>query len=221
MDHRIEISPTIEGAMTKLLAFDAAILEAGKRTFADEAYLPDLFVASVLNRTLQLLHGFVVLIRNRNYLSAAPLFRLQLDNGLRLWAASMVQSFDVFTVEVLGGKRIDKMKSKSGEWLTDRYLVTTLSESLSLPKLVTAYEYSSGFVHLSGQHVLATHQVTEGGKLLGRIVRLDDTLSDEKWLELIEGFSSATGIVLDLVEAWSNQKTEERQSRDKTSPTRP
>lgn len=216
MDHEVEFSPKVSAAIEELLLLDAAIIETGKQLFADEVFLPDLFVAAVLNRTLQLLHGFVGLVRGRNYLSAAPLFRLQLDNGLRLWAASQVESFDVFTTDVVGGKRINRMKSKEGDRLTDRYLVTTLSEALDLPKLVTAYEYASGFVHLSGQHVFATNRVENGRKLSGRIARWDDTTSEAKWLDLIGGFSSVTGIVLTLAGKWASQKVQERQRREKT-----
>ena len=215
MEQPTEISPALESAIGELLLLDPAIIEAGKRVFSEEVFLPDLFVASVLNRALQLLHGFVELVRNRNYLSATPLFRLQLDNGLRLWAASLAESFDVFTSEVLDGKRIDKMKSKkSCKPLTDRHLVTSLSEFLHLPKLPAAYDYASGFIHLSGQHVFATNRVDHEGKLTGRIARLDDTTDEAKWLDLIQGFSSATDIVLTLVNTWASQKDEERGRRE-------
>jgi hypothetical protein len=131
-----------------------------------------------------------------------------------LWAAHLVESFDVFTSEVLNGKRIDKMKSKNGERLTDHHLITSLAAYLRLPKLPMAYNYASGFVHLSGQHIFATHQIDHEGKLLGRIARLDETTDEAKWLDLIEGFSSATDVVLTLVNAWASQKNEERLRRD-------
>lgn len=168
-----------------------------------------------MNRALQLLHGFVVMVRNRNYMSATPLFRLQLDNALRMWAACKVGSFDVFTSEVLEGKRIDKMKSKSGERLTDLYLVDSLAEHFRLPKLSKAYNHASGFIHLSGQHLFATHQIKHEGTISGRIVRWDDTIDDAKWLDLIKGFSEATDLTLTLVRAWANQKDEERRRRER------
>ncbi len=211
MDHpTTEVSTALKDAIDRLLLLDEDIIETGKRVFSEVALLPDLFVITVLNRSLQLLHGFAVLTRGRNYLSATPLFRLQLDNALRLWAASLVESFDSFTSAVLDGKRIDKMKSKDGARLTDRYLVSTLSEFLALPKLMTSYDYASGFVHLSGQHVLATNRVEHGHRMSGRIGRWDDTTPDTKWLDLIEGFSSATGIVMNLAGRWATQKSVER-----------
>jgi hypothetical protein len=215
MDQPTKISTALESAISDLLLRDPAIIEAGRRVFSEDVFLPDLFVASVLNRTLQLLHGFVALVRNRNYLSATPLYRLQLDNGLRLWAAHLVESFDVFTSEVLNGKRIDKMKSKNGERLTDHYLVASLAEYLQLPELPTAYEYASGFVHLSGQHIFATHWIEHKVKLSGRIARLDEATDEAKWLDLIKGFSSATDVALALVNAWASQKDEERLRREK------
>lgn len=214
MDQPKEISPAVESALDNLSLLDPAIIKAGKRLFAQEMFLPDLFVVSVLNRTMQLLHGFVGLVHARNYLSATPLFRLQLDNGLRLWAGSLVENFDDFTSKVLKGVQINRIKSKSGEKLTDHYLVTTLSKFLGLPKLPEVYNYASGFIHLSGQHIFATNRIDNGGKLAGHIGRWDDVTDEAKWLDLIHGFSSATDIVLTLVNYWAIQKDEERSRRD-------
>jgi len=203
------LSPRITAALEDTLSRDAAIIAAGERVFRDSAYLPDLFVAAVLNRALQFVHGFVALVRAKNYLTATPLFRLQLDNALRLWAGTLVESFDAFTTKVLQGERIDKMAAKTDkkQKLTDKYLVETLSRHLSAPDLPSVYEYASGFIHLSGEHVFATNCI-ENGVLKGRIVRVDEVIPEQKWLELIVGFTAATDIVLNLVDDWATQKSE-------------
>jgi hypothetical protein len=208
MQQPIDLSPRIAAALEDTLQRDAAIMDAGMRVFRETVYPPDLFVAAVLNRALQLVHGFVALVQAKNYLTATPLFRLQLDNALRLWAGSLVESFDVFTTKVLQGERIDKMTGKSGKKLTDQYLVETLAEHLGCPDLPTTYKYASGFIHLSGEHVFATNYV-EDGSIKGRIVRADETMPEAKWLDLIDGFTSATDCVLNLVSAWAMQKAVE------------
>jgi hypothetical protein len=72
MDKPPEISPALESAINDLLFRDRAIIEVGKRNLTEEFFLPDLFVESVLNRALQLLHGFVATVWNRNYMNATP-----------------------------------------------------------------------------------------------------------------------------------------------------
>jgi hypothetical protein len=141
MQQPIDRSPRISAALEDTLRRDAAIIDAGSRVFLESVYPPDLFVAAVLNRSLQFVHGFVDLVRAKNYLTATPLFRLQLDNALRLWAGTLVESFDVFTKQVPQGEQINRMTDKTGKKLTDKYLVDSLSEYLGYPDLPAAYKY--------------------------------------------------------------------------------
>ena len=104
----VEQSPAVIAARDELMVLDANIIATGRLVFHDRVLLPDLFVAAVLNRSLQLLHGFSDLVRVRNYPSATPLFRLQLDNVIRLWAGPLALSFDDFTTAVLRGEQIKK-----------------------------------------------------------------------------------------------------------------
>lgn len=205
-----EQSPAVIAALEELMALDADIIATGHLVFHDRVLLPDLFVAAVLNRSLQLLHGFSDLVRARNYLSATPLFRLQLDNAIRLWAGTLVPSFDDFVTDVLRGKRIDHMPTKNSQQMTDTYLVKSLANHFNLPKLVEAYKHASGFVHLSGQHMFATNRV-DGERITGGISRLDLTTPVPEWLDLISGFSDATNMVVSLTSAWAKQKAQARE----------
>ena len=207
----MEQSSAVTAALEEAMTLDAAILEASREILQETALLPDLFVAAVLNRALHLLHGFEALVRTRNYLSATPLFRLQLDNAIRLWAGALAPSFDDFTTAVIRGERIDKMTGRDGKPLSDRYLVKSLAKNFGLPTLVATYEYACGFVHLSGEHVFATNR-TEDGRIIGRIVREDVDTPEAKWLDLITGFSSATTLVLDVAGGWARRKSESRET---------
>ena len=157
--------------------------------------------------------GSLTLSERRTILPQLPFFRLQLDNALCLWAGTLVESFDVFTKQVLQGEQINRMTDKTGKKLTDKYLVDSLSEYLGYPDLPAAYKYASGFIHLSGEHVFATH-CAEDGCIKGRVVRADETISETKWLDLIGGFTSATDSVLNLVSVWATQKPEESKNAE-------
>jgi hypothetical protein len=89
----------------------------------DTFFPPDILAVAVLNRSMCLVSGFASLVEAQNLVAAAPFVRLQLDNGLRFFAASLVDSADDFTMQVLNGTVIRKIKDKSGKNLTDQYLV--------------------------------------------------------------------------------------------------
>jgi hypothetical protein len=55
----------------------------------------------VLKRSLSLIFGFTNMIRNKNFLCAAPLIRLQIDNLLRFRAAFLVDNQSQFVVDVI------------------------------------------------------------------------------------------------------------------------
>ena len=176
----VEQSPAVIAALEDLMVLDADIIATGHLVFHERALLPDLFVGAVLNRSVQLLHGFSDLVRVRNYLTATPLFRLQLDNAIRLWAGALAPSFDDFTTAVIRGEQIKKMMSRDGMPMTDKNLVKSLAENFGLPMLVASYEYACGFVHFSGEHVFATNR-TDDGRIIGRIVREDVDTPEAKW----------------------------------------
>ena len=102
-----------------------------------------------LNRSVGLVQGFCLLIRS-NFICAAPLIRLQLDNLLRFNALSWVADKDAFTKRFISGERINTLKDKRGNKLTDRYLVEKMNGLF--PGIAQIYEKTCSYVHLSEKH---------------------------------------------------------------------
>ncbi len=74
-------------------------------------YSFDLYCSGILNRSLNLSYGFIDLIKASNFLSAAPLVRLNIDSFLGLFAAFQVEyNFDHFSEMVFKGASINKLK---------------------------------------------------------------------------------------------------------------
>src|SRR5436309_1171588 len=73
------------------------MLEAHNRAL----YMFDLLAIAALNRSAGLCSGFRQLIRSRNFICAAPLIRLQIDNALRLYAGSIVRDPRGYALSVL------------------------------------------------------------------------------------------------------------------------
>jgi hypothetical protein len=179
-------------------------LELGKKmleAYQGAIYHMDLFAAAVLNRSLYLIEGFSKLIIDRNYISAVPLLRLQLDNALRFQAAWLVDEPNQFVADVMKGKKIKNIKDSHGNMMTDKYLVSKLSKEYNWIEKV--YKDASGFIHLSETHILnAIHHGEEEREFIVNIGRGKIPIPDETFLNLIGAFMETTKIVLKYINNW-------------------
>lgn len=178
-------------------------------------YGVDLVVIAVVHRSISLIDGFARMVEDRNVLCANALLRLQLDNIIRLYACWLVDDPHSIALRLLEGKPLRKVKSRDGQALSDRYLVSEASKLY--PWLNKVYEKASGFVHLSTPHMTAyitqirdrTGSITVGSGL-GRKWR------DEEVLESLSAFGEATKSVLHLCYSWLVTKetvSEERRTQ--------
>lgn len=56
----------------------------------------DFYILSIINRAISLNKAFILLIENKNSLTAVSILRMQLDNLLRLNAINIVDNIDDF-----------------------------------------------------------------------------------------------------------------------------
>ena len=82
---------------------------------------------------------------------------MQLDTALRFYAGFIVHEPHEFAMNVLKGDRIDKMKDKDGNRMTDRYLVTQLANEY--PWVEEVYERASNYVHYCLKLIFSAHSV--------------------------------------------------------------
>lgn len=194
-------------------------LKISKANFKGALYPLDFLILAALNRSLCLASAFATLIEARNFIAAAPLIRLQLDNSLRLFAATLVDEPHEFAMQVLGGARIDRSKDKRQNRLTDKYLVTMLR--VHEPWIESVYEETSGFIHLSEKHIfnaLKMHDKDES-EILMKISDEDEFVPESAYKEAAVVFTEATRLVLSLIEGWAIQKASA--AGDSTKPDSP
>lgn len=123
----------------------------------ENLYLTDLFLLSIFNRSISLLEGFKTLIKQKNYLCATPLVRMQLENILKIQALNLVSDRNDAINKFLSGERMDNLKSAiDNRKLTDKYIVDFLKSSNNWIEEV--YNQSCQFVHLSDKHFFITIQ---------------------------------------------------------------
>ena len=155
--------------------------------------------AAVLIRSMRLFKGFSDLIPS-NFMAAAPLVRLQLDNLLRFHAAFLVQYPHRFVMDVLQGSQINKLRSQDGRRLTDAYLVDRLvAKDLDIK---TIYQRGCSYVHLSDLHLL--HAVQSSGDMRVAITISEDEseVPDDLRLDAVETMISVTQLILNHVQGW-------------------
>lgn len=142
-----------------------------------------LFCITVLNRTINLNRGYITLVKDSNYIAAAPLVRLNLDSLLRIFA-SIQSEYDVetFARKVREGAKIRDMSyhKNNKHKLTDAKLVKLIKEIKGLKWTTEVYNAGSGYVHLSNQHFYSSVLVKESKKIESGIRKTDEFVSIEE-----------------------------------------
>jgi hypothetical protein len=158
----------------------------------------------VLDRSLNTVAGFVLLLKNHGYICGVALLRMQLDNILRFHG--VVKSGDAHGAasSVSSGTQLRKLKDSRGRKMTDAILVDHLQERN--PGVADIYNKCSGYIHLSDEHFLhflaRCGRDNEGRRLIA-IGNNDDHLSLEHRYSLIDAFAVVTRGVLEAVSQWT------------------
>ncbi|MDP3313581.1 hypothetical protein [Lutibacter sp.] len=121
----------------------------------------DMFFIAIVNRTVNLNSAFSSLMRNNNFIAAAPLIRINLDSVLRMYASTCSEfSRNIFAEKVLSGERIDRMKNHEGKMkLHDSYLSNEISKVEGMDWVKEIYGVGSSFVHFSDAIIFSSRKV--------------------------------------------------------------
>lgn len=161
----------------------------------------DFLAVAALNRSLSNSSAFTQMVHAQNYLSAASLVRLQLDTFLRFFASYLVTDPHEFATSVLAGTEVRKLKDRSGAFMTDRYLVDSVSSKF--PWVPSVYKSTSGFIHLSDKHIYSAIQSVKDDGTLSMLIGSDpDRFSSQLWVEMTEGFMAATEALFRYLDGW-------------------
>lgn len=137
------------------------VLECFKKLNSGNLTLLDIFCISSLNRTFNILCGFIDLMKADNFLCAAPLTRMQIDSLLRLYAIKLIKNQNEFIEKVMEGERIDKFKSNDNKLLTDSYLVSEISKLKVFEWVERIYKAGNSYIHLTDKHIFSAMKTTD------------------------------------------------------------
>jgi hypothetical protein len=181
------------------------ILQADERNM----FHVDLVVIAAMHRSMSLIDGFTLLVEQRNALSAVPLVRMQIDNVIRLYACWLVKEPSIVAEALLADKPLHKIKSRSGQPLTDKLLYEAAAEHY--PWIPEVYRQTSGFVHLSGRHIFAPiKSVDREKRTFTASIGGGCDWTEEEMCESVNAFIEATKALLHLCDSWLQTKEQGR-----------
>lgn len=155
---------------------------------------------SVLNRSLELFDGFLILLKQDHYGCCIALFRMQLDNVLRFYGVLQTADIHDTAAKVIGGTKLSSLKDKKGEKLLDVYLKNELKQKASwVPRV---YDLASGYIHLSDSHffhMLQNAEQEEDGIWSFQLSSTYGHVETKHKDELIEAFRVTTKAIFDLL----------------------
>ena len=199
-----EIDKKLEGAISSIRSITPEYSKLGLEMFkahGGSMYLMDLYVNAAINRAEHLISAFCDLIEKRNFLVAAPVLRMQLDNLFRLRAAWLVSDINGFVSAVLNGTPIKNLKDKNGNRMSDRFLVENLCKER--PELKSIYEHTCSYVHLSDQHFFAMiDDFTNEGKIRIHASESSGNVPLESYFEACSAFFQISGIMVSYIQGW-------------------
>src|SRR5664280_2753685 len=125
------------------LKLAAAVI--GQTLFSD-----DLYILSLIDKSLRLVDGFKSMIEQRNLTCAGILLRVQLDNCLRTYALyAAADKQEVVHSMLEKSVQLDQLKAKDGKKMSDRYLREQL-ETVD-KRFGAVYKEASGYIQHSGK----------------------------------------------------------------------
>lgn len=156
---------TKEQLLTEIDNKTKAIINMGKQLNAITPQMEtfDFLLIAALNRTVNISKAYTTLIRDNNFIAAAPLVRINIDTLLRLYA-SIISEFDrnTFASKVMDGEIIKNMKlNGTGTKLDDRTLYLELSKIEGMEWVTDIYKAGSSFVHLEKSHIFSSLKIAD------------------------------------------------------------
>ena len=166
----------------------------------------DMLSIAVIHRAMCLISGFCELIEKENFICAAPLVRLMLDNLLRFYAAWLVDKPHEFALKILDGKEVRQIKGRNGNKLTDNYLAKQLSKEYKW--ILDTYRGTSGYIHLSSKHYFNTIKNfnANDGTLTFTISDRDTCVQEEFYTEAVNAMQEISIAVMQYLHSWSRTK---------------
>jgi hypothetical protein len=199
------MAQTLEERLKKIERGDAELLKLFPslvKASGNAMYTSDFMIIGAIKRTLSLSQGFRTHIRDRNFICAGTLMRAMLDTALRINALGLVRDPEALAGAVMRGDRLDKLKGRDNQRLSDAYLSKKLAEIY--PWVAEVYRQLCEFGHFSSRHIFASVTSADDNdrKVSFQISAQDPMRPEEDYFEIVEGFYEVMRITGTLAAGW-------------------
>ena len=118
-----------------------------QQVIGETLFKEDLYICSVLDRSMRLTDGLILMLEAKNLTCSGALLHLQMDNCLRLFALFIANDRNEATNCIIDGGNFSKLKDKDGKPMKDGHLKEKLNKYD--PIFSDIYAQDSGFIHFS------------------------------------------------------------------------
>lgn len=152
----------------------------------------DFYFSASANRCINLITGFVDMLKTRNLTCAGVLLRMQMDNCMRTYAAFIAEDCNAVVDCIIQGGKISNCKDKNGRKMSDGYLKDEISKID--PVFADVYDQASGYVHLSEkafyQTLSETHPICIPPQCAASQIREEESpfRIDFSWVIVLKSF---------------------------------
>ncbi|WP_128773239.1 hypothetical protein [Actinomyces oricola] len=167
-------------------------------------YSTDFLVTSMVQRSYGIVDALIDAVDWFNIHAAAPLLRIQLDTLFRAHYAASGPNSDELAMRLLAGEEFRKMKDPEGKNLNDGRLKDLAAAAH--PWAPAVYDKTSGWVHFSLSHMVATVQVSGERDLFMGVPLLPHVIPESLWHEVYGASIQATEELFVYVRWWAARK---------------
>jgi len=202
----LEKFPNLANRFKTLENLKKAHLGLGAEVLSGYLYATDFVIGAVLNRSLNLLSGLLCLVERWNFIAAAPLLRLQIDNLLKLSYLATLKNAGEVSFKIIQGVSFLKLKNKEGKKLTDAMLRDYARDLY--PWIDKVYEETSKLIHLSDKHVFHTVKAMDEKTRSQELFIGEGCLywKEKDIAELLDAMGYVTDALLKNIKGWSISK---------------
>ena len=168
----------------------------------------DFVIAGAVKRTLSLGYGLQSMVESKNLICSRAIVRMQIDTVSRILGYTYVEDPQKVAKNVIGGRPLNKHKSRENKRLTDGYLIERMTHQY--PWVRKVYQSTSGDIHFSEKQFFASvSSMDDEGK--GRRIKLEISQFDHKypessWIEVVACFYHVTSILKEIFERYGRDK---------------
>ena len=201
--------PELKEKREKVDNYCDKLLEAGQNAVGyKKLYNMDFLVIGVVKRSVDLVGGFILTIDNWNFISAAPIIRMQLDTLLRLIYISKIspKEAEYLINHIMDGKRLNHLKDPKGKKLNDS-LLRKYAEKY-FPRVNDVYEQTSKFIHFSERHMFGSIYNINNKKRIVKFAIYKGSYNVQKQdvIEYYDVFITITDTIIKFINTWGTIK---------------